>query len=102
MNRVLGREDENYGERGSEFCLGKRKVDKDSESERHRDRMGKCKNLTRKKVWQVIKKDTGQVYAMKVLRKTDILEQNLVDHTRLERYLILTLPSPFCATFFSF
>jgi serine/threonine protein kinase len=37
------------------------------------------------KVWKVKKKDSGKIYAMKVLKKIEVLEQNLVEHTNLER-----------------
>jgi serine/threonine protein kinase len=37
------------------------------------------------KVWKVRKKDNGKTYAMKILKKREVLEQNLVEHTNLER-----------------
>jgi serine/threonine protein kinase len=36
------------------------------------------------KVWQVKKKDSGQIYAMKVLKKKNVLEANLVEQATLE------------------
>jgi len=47
------------------------------------------------KVWQVRKKDTGQIFAMKVLSKKTIVEQNLVQHTVFERDVMLTCNNPF-------
>ncbi len=37
------------------------------------------------KVMQVRKKDTGAIYAMKVLHKANIIRRNQVEHTRTER-----------------
>lgn len=37
----------------------------------------------------VQKKDTGHVYAMKVLRKTDMLEKEQVAHVRAERDVLV-------------
>mmetsp|Transcript_15321 Transcript_15321/g.22934 ORF Transcript_15321/g.22934 Transcript_15321/m.22934 type:complete len:440 (-) Transcript_15321:865-2184(-) len=37
------------------------------------------------KVWKARKKDTGEIFALKVLNKKDVVEQDLVEHTRLER-----------------
>jgi serine/threonine protein kinase len=36
------------------------------------------------KVWHVVKRDSGQSFAMKVLKKKDVIEQDLIDHTALE------------------
>lgn len=43
------------------------------------------------KVWQVRKKDSGQVYAMKVLRKKDVVQENLIEHTKTEREIMLSM-----------
>ena len=34
------------------------------------------------KVWQVKKKDTGRIFAMKCLDKKDVVHQDLVEHTK--------------------
>ncbi|KAG0344196.1 hypothetical protein BG004_004645 [Podila humilis] len=48
------------------------------------------------KVYQVRKKDTGRIYAMKVLNKKRIIEQKQVEHTIAERnVLVQALQSPF-------
>ncbi|KAF9181842.1 hypothetical protein BGZ51_005144 [Haplosporangium sp. Z 767] len=48
------------------------------------------------KVYQVRKKDTGRIYAMKVLVKKQIIEQKQVEHTIAERnVLVQALQSPF-------
>jgi serine/threonine protein kinase len=47
------------------------------------------------KVMQVQKKDTGKIYAMKILKKTMILARDQVDHTKAERQILKTLNHPF-------
>ncbi|KAF9904133.1 hypothetical protein EC991_003010 [Linnemannia zychae] len=48
------------------------------------------------KVYQVRKKDTGRIYAMKVLVKKQVIEQKQVEHTIAERnVLVQALQSPF-------
>eukprot|EP01114_Cavostelium_apophysatum_P023666 TRINITY_DN898_c0_g1_i1.p1 TRINITY_DN898_c0_g1~~TRINITY_DN898_c0_g1_i1.p1 ORF type:complete len:439 (-),score=184.56 TRINITY_DN898_c0_g1_i1:98-1414(-) len=47
------------------------------------------------KVMQVRKKDTGQIYAMKVLDKKHILEHNEVEHTLAEKHILQKLHHPF-------
>ncbi|KAG0229263.1 hypothetical protein BGW42_001657 [Actinomortierella wolfii] len=48
------------------------------------------------KVYQVRKRDTGRVYAMKVLNKKQIIEQKQVEHTIAERnVLVQAIQSPF-------
>jgi serine/threonine protein kinase len=37
------------------------------------------------KVWKVRFKRDGELYALKVLSKSEIIKQDLVEHTRLER-----------------
>jgi len=50
-------------------------------------------------VWQVRKKDTGEIYAMKVLRKSDIVKQKLIKHINLERDIMVELGNhPFIIT----
>lgn len=47
------------------------------------------------KVWQVRKRDTGRIYAMKVLSKKDIVERQEVAHTISERNVLVQATSPF-------
>jgi RAC serine/threonine-protein kinase len=47
------------------------------------------------KVLQVRKKDNGKVYAMKVLNKKNILENNELEHTRTEKNILQKLIHPF-------
>ncbi|KAJ3051632.1 hypothetical protein HK097_007356 [Rhizophlyctis rosea] len=47
------------------------------------------------KVLQVRKKDTGRIYAMKVLVKKDIVERQEVAHTLSERNVLIQATSPF-------
>ncbi|KAJ3267786.1 hypothetical protein HK104_005619 [Borealophlyctis nickersoniae] len=47
------------------------------------------------KVLQVRKKDTGRIYAMKVLIKKDIVERQEVAHTLSERNVLIQATSPF-------
>eukprot|EP01097_Dermamoeba_algensis_P006920 TRINITY_DN4321_c0_g1_i1.p1 TRINITY_DN4321_c0_g1~~TRINITY_DN4321_c0_g1_i1.p1 ORF type:complete len:463 (-),score=87.38 TRINITY_DN4321_c0_g1_i1:111-1499(-) len=47
------------------------------------------------KVIQVKKKDTGKIYAMKVLNKKTILERNDLDHTKAEKSILQKLVHPF-------
>ena len=44
---------------------------------------------------QVRKKDTGKIYAMKVLRKHAIIERNQVEHTKSENYILQRVTHPF-------
>jgi len=50
------------------------------------------------KVMQVRHKGTGQIYAMKVLRKSSIMERDQVDHTKAERRILEALRHPFLMT----
>lgn len=43
------------------------------------------------KVMLVKKKDTGQLYAMKVLKKAEIIRRNQVEHTMTERRILVSL-----------
>jgi RAC serine/threonine-protein kinase len=47
------------------------------------------------KVLQVRKRDTGKIYAMKVLNKKTILERNEVEHTKAEKSILQKLVHPF-------
>lgn len=47
------------------------------------------------KVLLVSKKDTGQPYAMKVLKKEALVKRNQVQHTKAERRILRTCNSPF-------
>lgn len=47
------------------------------------------------KVMQVKKKDDGQIYAMKVLRKEAIVARKQVDHTRAEKAILQKIDHPF-------
>jgi serum/glucocorticoid-regulated kinase 2 len=44
---------------------------------------------------QVRKKDTGQIYAMKVLRKEAIIARKQVAHTMAERNILRKIQHPF-------
>lgn len=50
------------------------------------------------KVMQVRKKDGGQVFAMKILKKAAIIGRNQVEHTKAERKILETLQHPFLMT----
>lgn len=50
------------------------------------------------KVMLVRKKDTGKVYAMKVLNKRTIIERNEVEHTKSEKSILMKLLHPFLVT----
>jgi serine/threonine protein kinase len=55
------------------------------------------------KVLQIRKKDTGRIYAMKVLVKKDIIERKEVAHTLSERNVLVMSTSPFLVSLkFSF
>jgi len=47
------------------------------------------------KVLQVRKKDTGRIFAMKVLNKKNILENNELEHTKTEKNILQKLAHPF-------
>lgn len=47
------------------------------------------------KVMQVRKRDSGQVYAMKVLNKANIVKRKQVEHTRTERSVLGRIVHPF-------
>ena len=44
---------------------------------------------------QVRKKDTGRIYAMKIIRKANIVERAEVEHTLAERNVLARLQNPF-------
>ena len=43
------------------------------------------------KVWKVKEKSTSKIYAMKVMQKADIIEQEYVKHANLEREIMADL-----------
>ena len=43
------------------------------------------------KVMLVKKKDTGQLYALKVLKKAEIIRRNQVEHTMTERRILVSI-----------
>lgn len=47
------------------------------------------------KVMLVRKKDTGKLYAMKVLRKDELLKRNQVEHINTEKHVLQTISHPF-------
>ena len=47
------------------------------------------------KVMQVVHKETGRVYAMKVMRKDNIIAKNQVTHTRDEKSILQKIKHPF-------
>jgi serum/glucocorticoid-regulated kinase 2 len=47
------------------------------------------------KVIQVKKKDTGKIYAMKILKKTMVFAKKQVDHTKAEREVLSAFQHPF-------
>ena len=44
---------------------------------------------------QVRKKDTGRIYAMKIIKKADIIERDEVEHTLAERNVLAKINNPF-------
>ena len=40
-------------------------------------------------------KNTGKIYAMKVLNKKSIMDRNEMDHTKAEKSILMKLSSPF-------
>eukprot|EP00002_Diphylleia_rotans_P017592 TRINITY_DN3411_c0_g1_i1.p1 TRINITY_DN3411_c0_g1~~TRINITY_DN3411_c0_g1_i1.p1 ORF type:complete len:455 (-),score=112.68 TRINITY_DN3411_c0_g1_i1:244-1608(-) len=47
------------------------------------------------KVVQVRKKDTGRIYAMKAIKKQDVIARNEVDHTMAEKTVLASINHPF-------
>lgn len=47
------------------------------------------------KVMQVRKKDTARIYAMKIIRKANIVERSEVEHTLAERNVLAKIQNPF-------
>lgn len=47
------------------------------------------------RVFMVTKKDTGKVYAMKVLNKEKVVARNQLEHTQSERKILADISSPF-------
>lgn len=55
------------------------------------------------KVFQVRKKDTGRIYAMKVLNKKNIIDRQEIEHTKTEKNILQKLVHPFLVNlYFSF
>jgi serum/glucocorticoid-regulated kinase 2 len=44
---------------------------------------------------QVRKKDTGRIYAMKIIRKANIIERSEVEHTLAERTVLAQIHNPY-------
>jgi serine/threonine protein kinase len=53
---------------------------------------------SRVQVFQVRKKDTGQVFAMKVMRKEKILEKDHCDYVKAERDVLTSIVHPYIVT----
>jgi hypothetical protein len=51
--------------------------------------------ISRAQVYQVQKRDTKQIYAMKILNKRDLVSRNQVTHTRTERKILESIDHPF-------
>lgn len=52
------------------------------------------------KVVLVKKKDTGQLYALKVLKKAEIIKRNQVEHTMTERRILVSFDlHQYCSAF---
>eukprot|EP00792_Barthelona_sp_PAP020_P005442 TRINITY_DN2651_c0_g1_i1.p1 TRINITY_DN2651_c0_g1~~TRINITY_DN2651_c0_g1_i1.p1 ORF type:complete len:385 (+),score=93.46 TRINITY_DN2651_c0_g1_i1:341-1495(+) len=47
------------------------------------------------KVWQVKKKDDDQIFAMKILKKSDIIANGEIEHIRTERNILREIIHPF-------
>lgn len=47
------------------------------------------------KVFLVKKKMSGEIFAMKVLKKPDVLKRNQIEHTKSERKILQSVTSPF-------
>ena len=47
------------------------------------------------KVMQVKKKDTGDIFAMKILQKDKVLEKHQLEHTKAERHILQAVQHPF-------
>lgn len=45
------------------------------------------------KVVLVKKKDSGKLYALKVLKKADLIKRNQVEHTMTERRILVSKPA---------
>lgn len=47
------------------------------------------------KVLLVVKKDTGKMYALKILKKEEIIKRNQFEHTMAERRILGSVNYPF-------
>eukprot|EP00761_Pharyngomonas_kirbyi_P012459 gb/GECH01012486.1/.p1 GENE.gb/GECH01012486.1/~~gb/GECH01012486.1/.p1 ORF type:complete len:482 (+),score=103.06 gb/GECH01012486.1/:1-1446(+) len=50
------------------------------------------------KVMKVRKKETGEIFAMKVLRKDMVIRENMVNHTKSEKNILQQIKHPFIVT----
>eukprot|EP01006_Ploeotia_vitrea_P052406 TRINITY_DN67679_c2_g1_i1.p1 TRINITY_DN67679_c2_g1~~TRINITY_DN67679_c2_g1_i1.p1 ORF type:complete len:483 (-),score=54.70 TRINITY_DN67679_c2_g1_i1:114-1562(-) len=50
------------------------------------------------KVMKVRMKRSGQIYAMKVLRKDLVIKENMIEHTKAEKNILQTIDHPFIVT----
>ena len=53
------------------------------------------------KVFQVKLKQTKEIYAMKVLKKSQILEKDHIDYMRVEREILTSVSHPFIVTLYN-
>ncbi len=53
------------------------------------------------KVFQVQLKHTKEIYAMKVLKKSQILEKDHIDYMRVERQILTSVSHPFIVTLYN-
>lgn len=52
------------------------------------------------KVWLVKLRESGEFYAMKIVDKQSVIEQNLIEHTIAERDIMLMCNHPFIITLY--
>lgn len=52
-------------------------------------------NYLTSKVFLARKKKTGDIYAIKRLKKSDMVNKNQVDHVRIERNILANTSNPF-------
>ena len=52
--------------------------------------------LVKKKEKDLTKQADGELYAMKVLKKSEILRRNQVEHTMTERRILVSIPHILC------
>ena len=61
-------------------------------------RVAKVTERLLSKVFQVRKKDTGQIYAMKVMRKEKVIEKEHGNYVRAESEILRTVLHPYIVT----